>query len=1266
MPTIFHGARVLRNLTTVNTVNGRDLKLAASLERDIVVDSPLTFDRVSVNQLFSDDLISSINFNNWTRDVLQKNLDGRTQVVTAPWSIKTGHVSILSPETTVNGLSVNNFMQTIDAQNKAYEGALKQKCQEIQTHLDDTQNNVVYLSNFKNAFKILVKNEIKSIYLFSALKHNYLLINSGCETDTFIWNEPNQTYAKIGTADTGIVTEWIHVLDLENNLFLISNDDGSVVANSSCSNSGANIWRFSFTDQRISKEVQIGGRGDYRSLQMKPNSRAYFFVIRNINNHGIELNLRGAIEAEWSIENRESPYASFTFGDGRLMGMTHSEEKSTSTNSPCDCKRRDKRCIFNNCSIIDWESFKLETRQQFEKTANQLRSNLENSRNVLRSILNPMKDPTPKDFVGSNDANQMDTNQGKLEQLKELIRESKEKSTKLLEMASTHLNVSRNFEDPSAIAPKSDSGNENTAESVQSNIDGPLLVSIMDGVDDAIKLNPNSQNASELVPITVENTTNIGNGNALNTSDPVLGSGEKIVDLMDLIENIIEDSQQQHQEQAYENNQRPDHYELGIAINKSIFLNNLLSSSNSSVANDTQIGTLIGLFLIENTLPHKNENVSNSVSGDDDNESKNIGSLQTRISEGNQSTVDEINLKQILDLIDQAENATNSTDVQVGDAFGDLFTKAEPLADKIVDAVIEEMRRRKYDQQRRNPDMVGATIDDDNTNMSNFKILFRKIGREAIKMYTYGKDKLIKMKDLYHDTSYLMKTYISVNRAEDTKNDNKSYGPPDVNYMIYHGPQIKTDDNTQDQQVSRTKDSEDIKDTEDLEDSNDFEDIEDLNSDMKTLRASNPNADKMAKAFVIEIIKRFASEENHIDKNGTRFWKIIRKGVTSTFNKHFEGKDDVNEETDALIYEGFMRNVNATIENHKKNKTNDPVVGSTMNLDCNNNTNKSEPVLGDLFGDLFDKFTPLIDNLSDNVFEELRNRYLNNHDVNNYHPGSYRSEQDDEHKESMSKQNSMNSDENSSILASGQTNDLHEHRQNASELDSNVVENATKIGNQNESNTNSPILGSGEKIVDLMDLIDKFIENDRQKHREQAHGNNQSPYRSKQDDDEKESATELNSTNSNQNSSILDIGKTNDTSRSSDSELSSSPNKLLETDPKSETISITVGPEQKTFIIVSSIWENTIKSDHDQIQVSSNERCPCFMHRQHWLYQFNKSFILILNRFSRTLSMEDSFKQLHPISQKVLPHSPSKVIRFWHLFKINLMSRYEMMFIKTI
>lgn len=1206
MPTIFHGARVLRDLTTVDTVNDRDLKLAASLERDIVVDSPLTFDRVTVNQLFTDDSISSINFNDWTRDALQQNLDGRTQVVTAPWSIKTGDVDTLSPQTTVNGLTMNNFMQTIDAQNKAYQDVLKRKCQGIQKQIEQTQNDVVYLSNFDDAFKILVKNQIKSIYFFSVFTQNYLLINSGCETDTFIWIEPNQTYAKVSTADTGIVKEWIHVLDLESNLFLISNDDGPVV-NSSCSNSGANIWRFSFTDQRMNKEVQIGGSGDYSSLQMKPNSRAYFFAIRNTDNHGIELNLRGAIETEWPIENRDSPYARFAFGGSRSMGMTQSAEKSSSSNNG-----RDKRCLFNGSTIIDWKRFKHETRQQFEKTANQLRSNLENSRNVLRSILNPIEEPIPKDLVGSN-ANQTDMKRAKLEHLKELIRESKEKTTKLLEMASTHLNISGNFEEPSATTSESDSENENTAQRAQPDIDGPLLVSIMDAVDDAVNLNPNSQNVSESDSIVVENTTIIiGDENALNTSDPVLGAADKIVDLMDLIEKIINDNRQQHHEQAYENNQTPDYYKLGKAINKSIFLNELLSSSNSSVANDSQIGTLIGLFLIERALPHKHEKVSNSVSGDDDKESRNVDLLnkQNETTAGNQSSIDEINLKRILNLIDQAENATGSPDVQVGDAFGDLFTKAEPFADKIMDAVIEEMRRRKYDQQRRDPDMVGAAKDDDDDesadeNMSNFRILFRKIGRAATKMYTSGKDKFMEMKTLSHDAYYLWNTFRHLRDDEDNKNDNKTYGPAYVYDMNYRGQKVRTDEEAN---VSETEVPTNAEELEFSEDSEDNEDIEDFNSDMNTLRASNPNADKMAKAFVIEMVKRFASEENHKDTNGTRFWKVIRKGVTSSFNKRLdddgqEGKDNVNgfvfEETDVLIFEQLMRNVNTTIENHKKSMTNDPTLSSTMNLDSNNNNNNNnvnnnemDPVLGDLFADIFDKFTPLVDSMSDEIFDELRNRYPNNRAHNNYEPGSYDSKQDDDDKKSTPNLNSMNSKDNSSIPDCDQSNDMRKHSvPNASKSAPDVAENTTNSFSEKDSNTNgpSPNLGSGKKIVDLMDLIDKIIEDNRQKHREQAYEKNPSQYRSEQYDGEKESAPELNSMNSKENSSILSIGKSNGTGKSSDSKLVYIPNKWMATDPRSETISITVGPERKMFIMVTLIWKNSIKSDHDQVQVNSNK-----------------------------------------------------------------------------
>ncbi|XP_055310856.1 uncharacterized protein LOC129573788 isoform X1 [Sitodiplosis mosellana] len=373
IPTVFQSVRVLNNLVTDGLVNGRDLRLAASLQQgNIVIDSPLSFGTVSVNQLYTSDLISGINFNKWFENALVQ-YKTTPQVVTAPWTIKNAIVGTMNVAQGINDMDVNQYLQTLDQLHRKYQTEYTQKCQVAQKLIQNTKKNVIFLSHFVNAFTIDTQSPINSVYLFNIFEQNYFVINSGCQTLIYAWNMSSNNYDQVGTAITGDVVEWIHVLDHENQLFLIANNDGSIDSN--CLISGAFVWRFNPNDNSLSQEVQFGRIGEFRSMQMKPNSHALFYVIRHSDSHVIEYNLRGAIVTEWLLDNNAAPPMTssvrFVPGDAQL-GLALSDGNQLSVLTACNCTRRTKRCgLLTEITGLNLTGVS-EHRQQFERQWKQL------------------------------------------------------------------------------------------------------------------------------------------------------------------------------------------------------------------------------------------------------------------------------------------------------------------------------------------------------------------------------------------------------------------------------------------------------------------------------------------------------------------------------------------------------------------------------------------------------------------------------------------------------------------------------------------------------------------------------------------------------------------------------------------------------------------------------------------------------------------------------------------------------------------------------
>lgn len=298
-------------MSTVDTVNDKDLKAAISLAQDIYLYGPLSFKAISVSNLYTNDLISNIDFNQWTTNSF-RSWGPQRQVVTGHWTVRNAAIDSIYSNSGVNGVDAAAFLTKIDSANRNLYQNYRDACKRVQALVDESQKNVIYLSHFEIAFKLAHEARVDSIYLFDIGRENYLLTNAGCWTSLHYWNHQTQRYERLSNAYTGVVNGWIHLLDLRNVLHFVSNGE-QANAKTGCSISGANIWKYESETQQIVAVAAFGSAGDFRSMQVKPDSPTHFYALRVRDSRVIEFNLNGAPVTEWIVDQVQPRESAWSF-----------------------------------------------------------------------------------------------------------------------------------------------------------------------------------------------------------------------------------------------------------------------------------------------------------------------------------------------------------------------------------------------------------------------------------------------------------------------------------------------------------------------------------------------------------------------------------------------------------------------------------------------------------------------------------------------------------------------------------------------------------------------------------------------------------------------------------------------------------------------------------------------------------------------------------------------------------------------------------------
>lgn len=785
--------------------------MAVPLTGDTKIDSPLSFQNISAARLQTNDYISGIDMDKWFLTAFQRWAP-HPQTVTGFWHIKNATFDTLALADSINDMDIPSFIQQLNHSLEHNQKSLSRQCNDVQKQIDATRNTMI-LSNFESAFKVQFQHAVNSLYPFEYLGKKYFLFNVGCDTFLYAWKNENRTLIPLNLVTTGFVSQWIHIIDAENRLFLISNNDGTQLSEN-CIASGGFVWKFASAQNTLQTIAKFANAGEFRSIQIKSQNSSNFFVIRNNDNNINEFDLHGQLVGVWKTNNvKNSENATFVLREANL-GLAISDNNQLRILH--SSHNRAKRCGF--LSKIDWQKHKAEQRERFEQKMQQMRADLESSRSAIQAIL------------------KVDTNNVTPSQLRQMRRE---KFVQFMQKSNEHLSTMLDLKKPDAKdekppTPTKTHGFDFEQVKVGASSKGKFIVDIMDKIYDWIRINENLHREDgryQFNPYGRQNIDEESNGEQGNNEEAQINEarqnenepeniadsvGIEKIDEKDEKMNEIEQIEPVEGDVANEIIENPDKdlfegIQLGgQKISESTETELPIDSSTTPIpidAKDPQLA-LLGFFTLERTLAHTVNRAADALFGKDKKRRKNIfGDDEYTDTDFNLfpklfATHDEhptsrnARADRILQMISHAEFVTEieqkkqEENVVGVDWMGYWMYKLEPFSDKIADDISEEIRNRRYEHRYEydnNGDyMVGAVPDFETSTekrLTSFwgsvKSGFRKVGRAAVNVYVFGKEKYGTAKKYFNEAEEYLYGYM-----DDNENDNQSYGATE-NYPNY-------------------------------------------------------------------------------------------------------------------------------------------------------------------------------------------------------------------------------------------------------------------------------------------------------------------------------------------------------------------------------------------------------------------------------------------------------------------------------------------------
>ncbi|XP_055544277.1 uncharacterized protein LOC129729603 [Wyeomyia smithii] len=306
IPTIFNSIRVLKSLTLPSTINGNPFD-PILIGPNMVIESPVHFHHLIVDNLETRDMISGVDFDRWYQDSLwtagrdHQVIEGK--VSTEDFRVEGGRVD---GNGMINGVNIRELVQQIEVTEQAnnerlheYRSQFRTLCKSTQDLVGKSQNRSYSFKYFTQRQVISLPQQIKSFHFFDHLGYHFLAVNSDCETHLYQWDAIEKVFAPLLVAHTGVVEQWETVIDNDRAVFLLTRSSGGYCQ---CNVSGVNVWLFT----GIQLQLMWHTNEPFSALSSMAEKHDSFFALNE--NAVIEFRIDGSFIEQWELPTSQVGY----------------------------------------------------------------------------------------------------------------------------------------------------------------------------------------------------------------------------------------------------------------------------------------------------------------------------------------------------------------------------------------------------------------------------------------------------------------------------------------------------------------------------------------------------------------------------------------------------------------------------------------------------------------------------------------------------------------------------------------------------------------------------------------------------------------------------------------------------------------------------------------------------------------------------------------------------------------------------------------------
>ncbi|EDS33193.1 conserved hypothetical protein [Culex quinquefasciatus] len=361
VPTIFNSVRVLNSLTLPPIINGRPFGKPVLLGPQMTIESPISFRKLRVKSLVTEDMLSGVDFDAWYHNSLWTA--GREhQLIEGPVIARNVRFGAdVEGNGKINGVDIKEVIQRMKAAKQNvedqlldYRAELRSMCSTAKKLVGSSQKQVYYFKYFVQRQVINGGEAIESFHFFDHLGYHFLAINVGCESQFYQWDPVGRVFVPMFKFYTGVVEEWQTVVNGDRGVYLVTRSSSEITK---CKILGVGVWLFSAVQLRLvwnAAEPEL-----VQAIGSDPSKPDSFYVLKGGKMY--EYTVDGNVVEQWNLPMSETGYKfvpndvglGLAVSDGKMLVVLTSVNRSSTARPKRSPDELIQMALFSSQSMYD-------------------------------------------------------------------------------------------------------------------------------------------------------------------------------------------------------------------------------------------------------------------------------------------------------------------------------------------------------------------------------------------------------------------------------------------------------------------------------------------------------------------------------------------------------------------------------------------------------------------------------------------------------------------------------------------------------------------------------------------------------------------------------------------------------------------------------------------------------------------------------------------------------------------------------------------------